>query len=225
MIENKIMKKSFQGFKKSEKVSDDYKCALPNETIEKVLESITPFLKEVKLKLYSRRFTGPLGIWTTIDTIKNQRTVFLSTGGKGMTLEYARASGLAELIERLKIGYLFSKNPYKKQLYPLFKKKVNQKIIEFNKKLRKEMYQENAYLPKWEPRKEVYIPYFHFIKKKEYLIKAHYLTDGTGCVAGNSYEEAFVQGLCEIFERYSVCKVLMEKIKCPNIPDKYVPSY
>ena len=43
--------------------------------------------------------------------------------------------------------------------------------------------------------------------------------------AGNTYEEAIVQGLCEIFERYAIKEILRKKIKIPEIPAQYYLKY
>jgi ribosomal protein S12 methylthiotransferase accessory factor len=46
-----------------------------------------------------------------------------------------------------------------------------------------------------------------------------------GMCAGNTPEEALVQGLSEIFERHVNLRIVKEKIKLPTIPDWYLMKY
>ena len=46
-----------------------------------------------------------------------------------------------------------------------------------------------------------------------------------GMAAGNTLEEAFVQGLSEIFERYASEMILSGKAVPPRIPDEYLQPY
>ena len=48
-----------------------------------------------------------------------------------------------------------------------------------------------------------------------------FLTWSNGDAAGNTLEEATVQALCELFERYTRKKVLVEKLECPDIPESF----
>lgn len=55
------------------------------------------------------------------------------------------------------------------------------------------------------------------------ILKAFYATSGT--CAGNTKEEAIVQGMSEIFERYANLKILKENIVPPNVPDWYLQKF
>ncbi len=46
-----------------------------------------------------------------------------------------------------------------------------------------------------------------------------------GMAAGNTLEEALVQGYSEIFERYAQCKILMENLTPPDIPAEILEQY
>ena len=43
--------------------------------------------------------------------------------------------------------------------------------------------------------------------------------------AGNSFEEAMVQGMSEIIERYVQKKIIKERISLPDIPVEYIKKY
>jgi len=49
--------------------------------------------------------------------------------------------------------------------------------------------------------------------------------NSNGTAAGNTYEEACVQALSEIFERYSLRMIFQENIKIPNIPQENYQKY
>lgn len=46
-----------------------------------------------------------------------------------------------------------------------------------------------------------------------------------GMAAGNTREEALIQGLSEILERYIQLKVFSEKIVFPDVPESYLDRY
>jgi len=48
----------------------------------------------------------------------------------------------------------------------------------------------------------------------------------TGMAAGNSYDEAILQGFCEIFERWAVSDILCNRLTPPSIPlDEFVGTF
>lgn len=46
-------------------------------------------------------------------------------------------------------------------------------------------------------------------------------TGSNGMCSGNTYKEAFLQGICEIFERYSILNIFFNKLCPPSIPIEY----
>lgn len=67
----------------------------------------------------------------------------------------------------------------------------------------------------------IMIPFYSVTEDKEvYLpIELCYCASGSnGMCAGNSYQEAFLQGICEIFERYAVLKMIFDRIIPPTLP-------
>lgn len=52
-----------------------------------------------------------------------------------------------------------------------------------------------------------------------------YTCNSNGMCAGNSKEEALIEGLSEIFERYIGIKIFNEKLTLPEIPDTYLEKF
>ncbi|MEG6520678.1 YcaO-like family protein [Desulfotomaculum sp. 1211_IL3151] len=69
------------------------------------------------------------------------------------------------------------------------------------------------------------VPFYSYVKRKpQYLVYDMYssIYGSNGMCAGNTPEEALVQGLSEIFERYVNKKLITERITPPTIPDRYL---
>lgn len=143
---------------------------------------------------------------------------FIGTNGKGVTEEYALASAYGEFMERLQGGTLIS------GLFPN-KKILNQSVIQEN--IRKVLdsgvirdYFSTVVTDESKERDIVenlceasLLESFYDLKTcKEieipiYLIKL--LAGSNGLCAGNTYEEAFVQGMSEVFERFVLKKIYL----------------
>lgn len=173
----------------------------------------------------------------------------VGSNGKGVSKEFAQASAYAELFERYQNEILISniteiENPYKfkisadeKFLYVeelikqddafinqyFYKRSINDKSIE-----EKEYAFRNAQLPDDETNgKFICVPFYSFQKNKVvYLPKKAYATcyGSNGMCAGNTREEALVQGLSEIIERYVQKRMMREKTCFPNVPDEYLET-
>ena len=73
-----------------------------------------------------------------------------------------------------------------------------------------------------------YLPYYSVKNKDlEYVPDRlfSYLFDTNGMCAGNSKEEALIEGLSEILERYVGVKIFKEKVTLPEIPDTYIEKF
>lgn len=150
----------------------------------------------------------------------------IGTNGKGMNLEYTRASAYGEFMERLANNYLIpgydTNNDgfiylKKEDAAPLIKdycRKVfggNEVVSDY---FINDFYDEDilflAFDDVLESRK-VYLPFS----------LAVYLTGSNGMCAGNSREEAVIQGISEIFERLVHFELVFHKITPPEIPLDY----
>lgn len=73
----------------------------------------------------------------------------------------------------------------------------------------------------------VTFPFYHFNSKKVDYIPVCMLSKmytSNGMAAGNTMEEALVQGISEIFERYATIQILKNRISPPNIPREEIEA-
>lgn len=218
-----------------------YKDNLPENTIFNIMASLHNANIMTTYEFNSKAVNG---CYSNRVTIKD--TSF-GSNGKGTSKIYALASGYAELIERLQnnmfylgehnpklyneFGFYYSPdeklinideyatydNSFINYIYELnncnnFIEKVNFLYFTTNN------FNENKCI---EQGKVLSIPFYSIKNKKvEYLPYNMYscVYGSNGMSAGNTIEEAMVQGLSEIYERY-VNKTLLEKsITPPDVP-------
>ena len=175
----------------------------------------------------------------------------IGTNGKGITKELAEASAYAEFFERFqnralgqwkleeKRDFLITKDEkiqdskeivcnhtvFMESYFDKLGKKccLNKTKIEFLESL--EVRDELEFGIK---NKYVTLPFFNVNKRKvEFLpytiLKMLYSSNGM--CAGNSLEEALVQGISEIIERYVQKKLFIEKPTLPDIPKEYLKKF
>lgn len=169
-----------------------------------------------------------------------------SANGKGVSKALALASGYAELMERLQNKRLSTMLPWFDEYYynrvqkhictsslvgtskyvdELILKLVNsaievwegfntaqEKVLE----LVREYGTENQY---------VLLPFRSLKTKREEYLPVDFLqlfTGTNGMAAGNTIEEAIVQGTCEILERYAAIEILTKRLTPPEIPKQFL---
>lgn len=82
--------------------------------------------------------------------------------------------------------------------------------------------------PLWSETGVLTVPFYH-VQTGKYeqlpfeLIKTLNLSNGMA--AGNTLEEALVQGYSEVFERYAQCKILQDDITPPKLPDPVLGQF
>lgn len=77
---------------------------------------------------------------------------------------------------------------------------------------------------KFQKEKSFCIPYFDYQNNKVVYLPQDLIfraSTSNGMCAGNTPEEALIQGICEIFERYALRKIYYSKITPPTIPYSY----
>lgn len=197
---------------------DQDKVISPKETVKQVKHKFKDINLDI-LRKTKRTDSGRLSIPVFmsicgIDAIKT--TGSKRHMGKGATPKQAEASALMELVERyslfnfIKSNYTYSYCRYKN----IKNKTIPFKYIAFSvndvdTKLAKEVFSE---IPlSWVPaynltkRREIFVPIDWFYAINEY----------NGSAAGNTLEEAIIQGLCEVIERH-VCAIISDK-KSPTL--------
>ena len=144
----------------------------------------------------------------------------IGTNGKGISPEYTMASALGEFFERLQSGmmlnYLF---PFKRTINKLYNEEKIDRVINDFKKFFKSICNEMKY-------KELKNMIENNIMSggvcicndvttgEKYVLPENLLSvlcGSNGIAAGNSFMEAFVQGMGEVFERYVTQYIFKEK--------------
>lgn len=199
------------------------KDLLPFQTIE----NITNFfkLKNLNIKIENLKKSIESSTWSCQIKLFSEDVLILQTCGKGTTKDFALASGYAELYERFCNKIIFNSNPiisnlliqnnFKKNGYYIHKE---EKIINFNDFKEKNSLLYNIYLNFLgnEKNLEEFLNLFIDGKIIEIPYKNCFSNDifytdprlqkkvftSSGMAAGNTLEEALIQGISEYFEHY-----------------------
>lgn len=231
------------------KLSDrHYKEKQPEETVGQIQK----ILKNLEINV-TEEWQKKSSIGTYALRLKIENTD-IGVNGKGINKIYAQASAYAELIERfqndllgdLNVTALPSKYPfqlYYDEVFQSSKELVtnhNSYIdMYFSERKMNEAAADNKikHFQQLQKLDEMYygihdryltIPYYSCREKRlVYLPRNVYrLSYGSnGMSAGNSFEEAMVQGMSEIIERYVQKKIIKERISLPDIPVEYIKKY
>lgn len=221
-----------------------YKEVEPEETVKRLKK----LLKEMKIEVeevWEKR--SSVGTYSLRVRIKGTD---IGQNGKGMTKEFAMASGYAEFFERLQNGIFrfrmekpteeipFINSPDEKYLTLEELMKDHNSILEniikknrYENKTQEEKIKymkENFYGDSKSEEKYLSIPYYSVkYKEIEYVPDKlfNYLFGSNGMCAGNSPEEALIEGLSEIFERYVGIRILKERLTLPEIPENYINNF
>lgn len=174
----------------------------------------------------------------------------IGTNGKGTNREYALASAYAEFLERIQNGTLFNfdkcKSLIESEGFLFVPDEINENIYDIdvkNNDLIKGILKSNEMVSNFHEEREfktaflnlankffvrdneiTSIPFYNLTSNKRCnlpaFLRAGYGTNGL--CAGNTNEEALVQGISEILERYIHIRVLKENLKLPTIPMEFI---
>ena len=162
-----------------------------------------------------------------------------------MTEEFSRASGYAEFMERFQAGYLTRRMTRDNVL--TFADEVQMPKEEclascatwvkgiakglsslFQTEIPASHIQEKCFESDAERDTVSAVPYYNvttdtftYLPKKALPL----IYNTNGLAAGNTLEEAFVQGLSEIFERHNVIRCFFGNVTLPTIPDEYLKQF
>ena len=210
--------------------TDQDKAISPEETVARFKDKLAhlnlDILKEVK-----RIDNGRLGIPVYFSVCGDDARVMTGTKkqmGKGASAIQAQASACMELVERFSF-FTFKNNPdnfligdyqeMRNQGYPVLDTKyLLQSVHDTSHKTAfvEEVLQGIPMQWTWATNlasgEDVLMPFSWFFAINEF----------NGPSAGNSYEEAALQGICEIVERHVCALVTHEKIKTPLIDPETV---
>lgn len=189
------------------------KDALPEETTNKFNE----ILKKLGIETFVVSEEQYNNLWFS-NRIEIKGLNNIGTNGKGVTPQYTMASALGEFMERLQSGMLID------YLYPFFNPKTdmagdinlladsskkffgdilsNYKEAELNAIINDSMVNSRS------------LNFIDISTNENFLIPErliNVLCGTNGIAAGNTFEEAFVQGISEIFERYVLQYIYKEQ--------------
>lgn len=225
-----------------------YKEKLPEDTVKELKNILVRMNIEVIEKWQD---TSSIDTYALRLYIKNSN---MGANGKGISKEYARASAYAELVERLQNDLLGDinasslKTNYNFKLYHDEIYRTAEEIVCDNNAYINMYFDRRGLREATEESKIEHFIQLHKLDEMYYGWKNKYLTipfysckedrlvylprnvyrlsyGSNGMSAGNSFEEAMVQGLSEIVERYVQRKIIKEKISLPDIPAWYIKKY
>lgn len=168
-----------------------------------------------------------------------------SVSGKGLSREYALASAYGELIERVQLGFIGKRATQKDGTYSmnnsqdikLSAKQLLEENMDIYQVLADRLFEWNQtkltasdILMQYadEDNNVLVTPFVSLVNgKTKYfpaqMRKAMYTSNG--CAAGNTFEEAIVQSISEIVERYYRLRIIRENISLPEIPEEELEKY
>ena len=219
--------------KSSKKIFNNYKCDYPENTIRKIIDGfkkigINPKYNQIEIK--SKDFSNYYG------ELLIEELGFL-TCGKGYSCILAKASAYAEMAERISsVFFVFHTitkkiEEYTRLLEGVMERKFLQGYLQttdcnlinidnINKYLETKLSNKEFETLRDQGLFDVFVDSYSFSSGEYVEIPVKFIeaiTGSSGLAAGNTIEEALVQGICEIFERYTTYKILSEKIECPTI--------
>lgn len=227
--------------------NNHYKDIPPTETINQ-LKSV---LKEMNIELEEnwvpKNSVGTFSLRLTIHGTN------IGTNGKGVTKDYARASAYAEFFERFQNNILLMSNvnwvnEEGIRYFPDEEIMTAFEIAQMDNAFITELFSDThlkdySTLQKALAIKKLYkidyhlfgqddkytmLPFYSIKSDKVEYLPYHIYTNkygSNGMCAGNSTEEALVQGLSEIIERYVQKQVCFEKSSLPDIPEEYIKKF
>lgn len=201
-----------------------YKAARPSETIAAIKEIIEKNQLPVTETLLG---DGDMFCSCRISLSDNDDSS-IGTNGKGMDMQYALASGYAEFMERLQNRVLVYPNPA--NINKRFRFFSDEREYSYN--LEEGVKIIHKFVPMAMSRKGVSfntlsgkeVPFYHYNSGECRYVPyslIRWVNGSNGMCAGNIPEEAVIQGFNEIFERYCIQRLYLDRLTPPNIPLSY----
>lgn len=184
------------------------------QTIDKIINILKRNMFDIKI-----RFTHFHHLYYSCRVLLRKYPL-IGTNGKGTTKLMAKASGLAEFMERLQSFKLIKPSfcIYKSGLFERLKRLDFKTLYHtlcsvFDLKFTSAQIKLFPYYNKCTD----YLDYFNNKRILLPYIFINGLCNTNGYCAGNNFYEAISQGICEIFERYCLKESLFSKKPIPNI--------
>ena len=212
--------------------ADIYLYGCKDYGLSYTVNNIRNILSCYDIKVRERTVQGVSGAFSTRLEIES---IEMGVNGKGTSIEMSRASAYGEMMERIQNfalykfncpvtddknykGFVYSKDE-EQMPYSVLKKeceKLGHNYCASSEKLK-------MLLSRHEQNNKSFCvtPYSEFATNKKVLVPsmvAEHMYSTNGMAAGNTLEEAIVQGLAEIFERFANKRVCLDGIIPPVIP-------
>ncbi|MDY6323563.1 MAG: YcaO-like family protein [Catonella sp.] len=223
-----------------------YKAKKPEETVNKLINTLHGMGVNVKEEWQAESSIGTYALRLNFEGTN------IGTNGKGVTKNFARASAYAEFFERYQNDILGPRINFK-QKFPFYIS-PDEKLLSSEEIVSDDNSFINQYfclrkMDKCSTKKKatafydvqkidyhvyqlddqyICLPFYSVREGKiKYLPKSTYTPfyGSNGMCAGNTPEEAIVQGLSEIIERVVQKKIFMEKPCLPDVPDDYIKNF
>ena len=211
-----LLKDSFKSY-----TYDQEKAADPRETIARVrakLKTVDLDILKETLRIDSGRLDIPIYISRcgkdAVEVIGTQKQM-----GKGGTAEQSEASALMELVERFSFFHFIKTAPFFEERYEA----IRERALPFET-LALSFYDRSPELPLLRkvydqmPLKWVWA--HNLTRKKDVLVPIQWfylIHEYNGPSAGNTLEEAILQGLCEVVERHVSSVISHDFLLTPSI--------
>ncbi len=233
----------FGFFKQTYSIKKDAK---PEDTLKRlraIFNDLDINLVESEFFNYNKDKSAPCSLSLSI---ANSNT--LATNGKGKTPLTALCSAYSEMIERLsncamglfklnndffcyspdEVFFEIEELSYEKLSYirKFFSQDLSEdqikNLLYYLAKNQKKMKGTNTDIGLY------YLPFYDVLNDSIVDLPLHLLlwkNYSNGMCAGNTKQEALVQGLSEVFERYAKREVILNEYALPNIPEKYYRKF
>lgn len=216
------------------KIDEQFKDCSPVETVQRIKNILQENGLYVTEDWFDSHVQNCYSLRVSIDNTR------FGTNGKGVTKELANASAHAELMERLQSGIMGRDSLTYSDSTPMDSKTLLEKCYSFLARTCSvvEKFEHIRYTP--EQLAEFCmgyegggtytnaLPFYSVTEDKMTYVPERLLIplySSTGNCAGNTAEEAIVQGLSEIIERWFQRHFLCLDMVPPTIPDEYLKNY
>ncbi len=204
-------------------------------SLEETIQKFTNILKERNIEIVVSKTKNPVkGVWSV--NIASKLSPECYVNGKGVSEDAAIASALGEFFERYSQDYFFADYALEEATcnFNCSSDEVLVSSIDdtLNDDLRELYYDEdsNDVVMDFNSNSTeiVCLPFFDATNNNQVLFPINVLTNlygSNGMAAGNTLEEAKVQALSEIVERYVKFKIISDGISLPDVPDDILAKF
>lgn len=189
---------------------------------EITINNVKKILNKLKIEVEEKYEFNNCGCYSVYLEVKNCEIIY--SNGKGISQLLAKASAYVELIERVEnLWFVYKYKQLNSNIYSKFKSAYFEELSsDFYKNIFK-YFPKELYL-----NKKIYlVPFTEITESKITFLPIDYifhLSSANGMCSGNTKEEALIQGICEIIERYCLIQFFYGNIHFSYIPESIISS-